>query len=43
MNETLKTIKIGVVGDGPIGNLVVAKLLIEHGKKNSKRSTKLKF
>jgi hypothetical protein len=28
-------IKIAVVGDGPIGNLVVAKLLIEHGKHNN--------
>ena len=29
------SIKIGVVGDGPIGNLVVAKLLIEHGRHNN--------
>jgi hypothetical protein len=35
MSESLNTIKIGVVGDGPIGNLVVAKLLIEHGKHNN--------
>lgn len=35
MSESLNTIKIAVVGDGPIGNLVVAKLLIEHGKHNN--------
>ena len=34
-------IKIGVVGDGPIGNLVVAKLIIEHwhNKSNGKKIT----
>ena len=35
MNEP---IKIAVVGDGPIGNLVVAKLLIEHGNNKFKNN-----
>jgi hypothetical protein len=35
MSVSGEPIKIGVVGDGPIGNLVVAKLLIEHGRNNN--------
>ena len=30
----MNSIKIAVVGDGPIGNLVIAKLLIEHHRNN---------
>ena len=30
----MSSIKIAVVGDGPIGNLVIAKLLIEHHRNN---------
>ena len=31
--------KIAVVGDGPIGNLVIAKLLIEHHKNSTKKDS----
>ena len=33
-------INIAVVGDGPIGNLVISKLLIEHYNNNKKDSSK---
>lgn len=38
MDDTV--IKIGVIGDGPIGNIVVAKLIIEHWK-NTERNSKI--
>jgi hypothetical protein len=42
MSVSPKPIKIAVVGDGPIGNLVVAKLLIEHGR-NSKGTNNIEI
>ena len=42
MSVSGEPIKIGVVGDGPIGNLVVAKLLIEHGR-NSNRNNNIEI
>jgi hypothetical protein len=30
--------KIAVVGDGPIGNIVIAKLLIEHHRNNNNKN-----
>jgi hypothetical protein len=37
----MSSIKIAVVGDGPIGNLVIAKLLIEHHKNKNEDSKEI--
>ena len=35
--------KIAVVGDGPIGNIVIAKLLIEHHRNNNKNNNNIEI
>ena len=39
----MSSIKIAVVGDGPIGNLVIAKLLIEHHKNKNKNENNIEI
>jgi len=37
------SIKIGVVGDGPIGNIIIAKLLIEHWRNKDNNNKKIEI
>lgn len=39
----MASINIAVVGDGPIGNLVISRLLIEHYKNNKEDSKDIKI